>query len=116
MSEALGLLGVAVLTVVGLGAGAYLVAVLDGAIARMVAGEGVEWRRTLATPVRGAALLLLQERTTTERPDAPLWALAPAMLAGLAASALALVPLGPTGAVAEVEAGIVGFGALGALV
>ncbi len=116
MSETLGLLVGVALTIVVVGAGAYLVGVIDAAIAQVVAGEALEWNRTLAAPVRGAAFLLLQERTTTERPDAPLWAIAPALLAGLAATALALVPLGPSGAVAEVEAGIVAFGALGALV
>ncbi len=116
MNEALGLLGGVALTIIVAGAGAYVVGVLDGAIGRVVAGEPVKWSRTLVTPMRGAALLLLQERTTTERPDAPLWALAPALLAGLAAVALALVPLGPSGAVADIEAGIVGFGAVAALV
>lgn len=104
------------LTVLAVPVGAYLVAVLDRVIGRLVAREPAGLGRSLLAPARATALLMLQARTTTERPDAPLWALAPALLAGLAASALALVPVGPHGALAEVEAGIVGFGALGALV
>ncbi len=116
MSALTRLLGAIALTVLAVPVGAYLVAILDRVIGRLVAREPAGLGRSLLAPARTAALLMLQARTTTERPDAPLWALAPALLAGLAASALALVPVGPHGALAEVEAGIVGFGALGALV
>ena len=116
MSVPLGLPAGIALTAGAVAAGPYVVGVLDRAIARLVAGEAVEFGRTLADPVRGAALLLLQQTRTTERPDAPLWVIAPALLAGLAAAILAIVPWGPSGGVADVEAGIVFFGAAGALV
>ncbi|MBA3658147.1 MAG: NADH-quinone oxidoreductase subunit H [Gemmatimonadales bacterium] len=96
--------------------GAYVVEVLDHAIGRVVSGHFEPVGRTLTIPIHRAALLLLQQTTTTERPDAPLWLIAPAFLAGLAAAGLAIVPLGPSGALANVEAGIVWFGAVGALV
>lgn len=116
MSEPIGLpSGIAVVGA-ALAAGAYIVGVLDGVFARALAGEALDLGRALADPIRRIALLLLQQTTTTERPDAPLWLLAPALLAGLAVAALAIVPLGPSGGVASVEAGIVWFGAVGALV
>lgn len=94
--------------------GTYAVAVVERLIERAVAGEPIGWRAGAAAPVRQAALLLTQGRTRTERPDAELWALAPALLGGLAAAGLVAIPLAP-GAV-EVDAGIVLFGAAMALV
>lgn len=103
---------VAVLIVgVTLGAGVYLVAVLDELLGTVVAGAPLRWRAALSAPSRSAALLLLQQRRTTERPDAPGWALAPALLAGLAAVALALVPLAPDLVVADPATGFVVFSA-----
>lgn len=99
-----------------LAAGAYVVAVLDRTIGCMVGGSSEKAGQVLAGPLRHAALLLLQQTTTTERPDAPLRFISPALLAGLAAAAIAIVPLGPSGGVANVESGIVWFGAVGALV
>ena len=95
--------------------GAYAVAVLDRLAARAVAHRPLRVGATLAAPARDAALLLLQQRTSTERPDAAAWALAPALLAALAAAALAAVPLGPT-LVLPIDAGIVYFGAAMAMV
>lgn len=98
-----------------LAAGAYLVAVLDAAAGRLVAGH----RPTLGLlvePARRAALLLVQQRTATERPDAATWALAPAAYAGLAAAAVAVVPLTATFSVADVDAGIVVWGTVESLV
>lgn len=92
-------------------AGVYLVALLDRVTARAVAGRPMSWRDAAAGPVCSAALLLIQQGTTTERADAPGWALAPALLAGLAAVALAVVPLGPELVVADPQTGFVVFSA-----
>ncbi len=91
-------------------AGTYLVAVLDHLFSGRVGGERLGAGALLA-PVRRGALLLLQRRTTTERPDAEAWALAPPLLAGLGAVALTAIPLAPGMAIADVPAGIVLFGA-----
>lgn len=104
--------GIALLAVGAvMGAGTYLVALLDRWIGAAVAQRGGPWVRLAAEPLRGAALLLLQQRTTTERVDAGGWALAPALLAALAAVALALVPLGPGLVVADPATGFVVFSA-----
>lgn len=97
-------------------AGIYASSVLDEVVGRLVAGRGAAVARSLLAPVRRAAQLALQRRTSTERPDAQAWALAPALLAGLAAAGMAVVPLGPRLAVADADAGIVLFGAAMALV
>jgi NADH-quinone oxidoreductase subunit H len=89
--------------------GAYVVAVLDGAIGSAVAGRGLEPGRAVTGPIRRTALLLLQHRAETERPDRQAWALAPALLAGLAALGVAAVPLGPRLAVADTSTGFVVF-------
>ena len=104
------ILGVGVAVTVG----AYVVAVADRAIATVVAGEPVRWS-VLAGPTRSVALGLVQGGTTTERPDGPAWALAPALYLGLAAAALAVVPLSETLVAAPIEGGIVLFGAAQAL-
>lgn len=94
--------------------GTYAVAVLERLIQRAAAGEPLGWRTAVAAPVHQAALLLTQSRTRTERPDAELWALAPALLGGLAAAGMVAVPLAPDAL--DVDAGIVLFGAAMALV
>lgn len=110
-SPAVALIAVAVVFVVGV----YLVAVADGLVARMVAAEGVPLGAALGAalvaPLRQAAWLLSQSRATTERPDAAGWAAAPALLAGLAAFALALVPLAPGLVVADPDTGFVAYSA-----
>lgn len=88
----------------------YLLAVADEMVAARVAGatrSAAAWRR----PLRGAARLLLKSRTVTERPDREAWALAPPLMAGLAAAALAAIPAASGVAVADIPAGIVLFGA-----
>ena len=97
-------------------AGAYAVAVLDGAAARRVAGLPVSLAEALGAPARRAALLAVGRRSTTERPDAQAWALAPALLAAMAAAGVAAVPLADGLAVADVDDGIVLFGAAMAVV
>lgn len=98
-----------------LAAGVYVVAVLDAAAAQVVAG-GRPTPGLLAEPVRRGVLLLVQQRTATERPDAATWALAPAAYAGLAAAGIAVVPLSATFSIADVEAGIVVWGTVESLV
>ena len=104
-----------VLAVVAVGSllalGVYLVAVLDRLIGAVVAGRPVRPRSALADPLRGAVLAFAQRRTTAERVDAPGWALAPALLTGLAGVALALVPLGPDLVAADPATGFVVFSA-----
>ncbi|MFP5342557.1 MAG: complex I subunit 1 family protein [Candidatus Limnocylindria bacterium] len=91
--------------------GVYTLAVADRLVEQVVAGDRVRVAATLAAPARRVALLLSQARTTTERPDGAGWALAPALLAGLAVVALAFVPLGPGLVVADPDTGFVAFSA-----
>lgn len=97
-------------------AGVYLAAWLDLLLGRAVAGRELRPLQALGTPIRTGAALVLKGRTGTERPDAETWALAPALLAALAAVGLAAVPLAPGLLAADVANGIVLFGAAMALV
>lgn len=102
----------AVLVVGGLlTVGSYLVAVLDAGVFGLVAGRPVRAGALLTSPLRRAALLLATSTGGTERPDAQGWALAPALLAGLAAVALGTVPLSPHLSVADPPTGFVVFSA-----
>lgn len=94
-----------------LAAGVYLVAVLDRSMVALIAGQRDSVRGLLLTPVRRAAALLATSPSGTERPDAPGWVIAPALLAGLAAVALATVPQGPDLMVADPATGFVLFSA-----
>ena len=96
--------------------GVYLVAVLDRALGRFVAGVPLRPAAALATPVRSAALLFVQRRRTTERPDAGGWALAPALLAALAAVAISTVPLDAAVVATDPATGFVVFSAAVAFV
>jgi len=96
--------------------GVYLVAVLDRLLGCALAGTPIRWPAVLATPARNAALLLQQQRVTSERFDGPGWALAPALFAGLAAVALALVPLDADAVIADPATGFVVFSAAIAMV
>ncbi len=107
--------GVAVLFGV-LVAGAYLVTVMDRLVADRVAGRPFDLARSFTEPPRTVALLLLQQRTDTERPDSGAWALAPALLLALASVAAAVLPVAPGMAVVDVPDGLVLFGAAVALV
>jgi len=91
--------------------GIYVVAMLDHVVGGRVAARPLLWREIVAGPARSAALLIVQRRMTTERTDTPGWMLAPALFAALAATALALVPLGPDLVVADPETGFVVFSA-----
>lgn len=97
-----------------LGGGVAAAAALDAATAAVVAGRPVV--PALGRTWRWAALRLVQQRTTTERPDAAAWALAPAALLALAAAGAATIPLGRGVAAADVPDGIVAFGAAMAMV
>lgn len=96
--------------------GAYALAVLDAAVARLVAGTSLRIGTVAAAPIRASALLLITRRSSTERPDTQAWVLAPALLAAMAAAAVATVPLARGVAVADVADGIVLFGAAMAVV
>jgi NADH-quinone oxidoreductase subunit H len=100
--------------VLALGAGAA--AVLEHMAGARAAGRRVRVGRALGDPVGRSALLLLTRRAATVRPDAAAWALAPALLVGMAAAATAAVPWGRGEAVADVDEGIVLVGAAFAVV
>jgi NADH-quinone oxidoreductase subunit H len=109
--------GIAVISVASVAAaGVYVAAWVDLVLARVVAGLEVRPLDALIAPLRWGATTALKARTTTERPDAETWALAPALLAALAAAGLAAVPLTPGLLAANVANGIVLFGAAMALV
>lgn len=91
--------------------GTWFVAAVDVGVGRVVAGDGVAVTRDLALPLRVASSWIAQRMSTTERPDLGGWALAPALLAGLAATALVLVPFGPGLVVADPSTGFVVFSA-----
>jgi NADH-quinone oxidoreductase subunit H len=92
-------------------AGVYLIAVMDRSMTTLVGAGRWTVRDAVVGPLRSAVLLMVQRRRTTERPDAPGWALGPALLTGLAAVALAMVPLGPQIAGADPSTGFVVFSA-----
>lgn len=100
----------------GLVLGVYATAVLDIVLGRAVARARIHAGEALSRPARVAALLLVQRPTRTEKPDGPLWLLAPALLGSLAAGALSAIPFGPRAPNAPIDSGIVYFGALMALV
>lgn len=96
--------------------GAYVVAVTDRALGALVSKRPLRLVHAFTGPVRDGALLLLTRRSTTERPDAQAWALAPAIVTAMAAAAVAAVPFSREVAVADVADGIVLIGAAFALV
>jgi NADH-quinone oxidoreductase subunit H len=91
--------------------GAYVVAVLDRIAGTVVARRRLRRARVLAAPLATAGFMMIQRRIRTERPDAQAWALAPALLAGVAAVGLAVVPVGPNTSVADPAAGFVLYSA-----
>lgn len=99
-----------------LAAGVYVTVVLDVAAGRAVARLPLRLTGALLLPFRQAALFLLQRSSTTERPDAPLWAVAPALLAAIASAALVAIPFSSRSSSPGIDSGIVYFGALMALV
>lgn len=93
--------------------GAWFVAVLDRVVVAMVARRPVG--NAVLDPLRRAAARLVQQQNRTEHPDLLSWKLAPALYLGLAAAGLAVVPLAPGAALADLPAGIVLWGAIEAL-
>jgi NADH-quinone oxidoreductase subunit H len=94
-----------------MGAGIYAVALLDRLLLLVISRRPLHGADLLRRPLRTAALLIVQSRAVTERPDHQAWALAPALLAGLALAAMAVVPLGPAFAAADSDVGFVVFAA-----
>lgn len=103
---------VAVLAVV-LASGCWLASVLSRLAWCFVAGRSPVG--VAAAPLRDAVALLLRQRTWTERSDRMNWLLAPALYLMLAAVGLSVVPFGPGLVVADLDAGIVLWGACEAL-
>jgi len=91
--------------------GVYVTAILDRSMYARVAYGNWRLAHALTGPLTTAALLVRQTRRTTERPDAAGWATAPALLMGLAAVALAMVPLAPDTVAADPSTGFVVFSA-----
>jgi NADH-quinone oxidoreductase subunit H len=116
MSVTTAVVGLLVGTGVFVIAGAYAAAVLDHLFARVVARAPLRIAGAFAAPVRESALLFLQERRSTERPDAAAWALAPSLLGGVSATAIALVLWAPLSGRPDIASGIVYFGAAMAMV
>lgn len=96
--------------------GAFVVVVVDRAWGSIAAREPVRMSALVAGPARDGALLVLTRPSTTERPDAQAWVLAPGLVVAMAAAVVAAVPLSPGVAVADVDDGIVLIGAAFALV
>ena len=96
--------------------GPLFIAAVDATVGQIVAGERASIVSAAALPVRRGVGLLAQATTITERPDLGGWALAPALLAGLAVLALTLVPFGPGLVVADPSTGFVVYSAAVAFV
>src|SRR3546814_621636 len=97
-----------------LGVGAWLAAALDRAALKLMAGRPLA-AATIAEPWRQGSLHLVRQRIWTERPDAMNWLLAPALYLILAAVGMSVVPFAPGFVVADLDAGIVLWGACEAL-
>lgn len=93
--------------------GAYAAAVLDRAMALALGGRAPGG--VLAGPLRTAGRWLLQQRITTERPDALNWWYAPAAYLTLAAIGLTVVPLAPGIVATDISSGVVLWGTCEAL-
>ncbi|WP_348767889.1 NADH-quinone oxidoreductase subunit H [uncultured Salinisphaera sp.] len=92
---------------------AWYIAVLDGLWS--AAREGRPPRAPLANPLYRCATMLRQQSNLTEAPDLLNWRLAPALYAGLAGTGVALVPFSGASVLADLEVGIVWWGAVEAL-
>ncbi|MEQ8346223.1 MAG: NADH-quinone oxidoreductase subunit H [Sneathiellaceae bacterium] len=94
--------------------GAWLAAALDRAALALAAGRRPA-AAMLVAPWRQGAIHLLRQRIRTERPDAMNGLLAPACYLLLAAAGMSVVPFAPGLVVADLDAGIVLWGACEAL-
>ena len=99
-----------------LAVGALALAIGDGVAGAVVAGRPIRVLPLLTAPVARAMLAARTGSTTTERPDGAGRAVAPALLAGLAALAMVLLPLGPGVALADPDTGFVVYSAAVAFV
>ena len=113
MSTTVGWWAAPLLVLAVLGAGAYVVAVLDGLVAARVAGRSAAG--SLLGPARWAAATLASQALATERPDVALRRTALVGYAGLAALGVAVVPLWDGVAAADGPVGIVLWGTVEAL-
>lgn len=109
MSTATAIAGILLL----LGAGTWVAAVFDRVAHALIAGEPVG--NVLATPLQHTSSQLFRQASATERPDLLNWKLAPALYLGLAAIGMSVIPLAPGVVVADLDAGIVLWGACEAL-
>lgn len=93
--------------------GAWLAAVFDLIAVALVARKpvGSPW----LAPLRRAAAQLAASPNRTEHPDGLNWALAPVLYLALAFVGVALVPFSTSGALADLPAGIVLWGAVESL-
>lgn len=103
------LLGPVVVLAVLVG-GAVTVAMIDVVISDRLAGRAGGLPMSAARLWRRGALRLVRAQSITERPDLVLWVLAPAAYVGMAALALAVLPLGTNWAAADVRTGIIVVG------
>ncbi len=97
--------------------GGWLAAAMDHAVVDRLAGRppsGV-WLTPLLAPLHAAAADLLRPVVHTEHPDRLNSALAPLLYLTLAAAGVAVVPLSASGAIADLPAGIVWWGAVESL-
>ena len=99
-----------------LAVGALALAIGDGVAGAVVAGRPIRVLPLLTAPVARAMLAVRTGSTTTERPDGAGRAVAPALLAGLAALAMVLLPLAPGVALANPDTGFVVYSAAVAFV
>jgi NADH-quinone oxidoreductase subunit H len=100
--------------ILALSAGIAVTALLDATLRAAVGGRAIG--AALQSTWRSGAVLLVQQRISTERPDTQAWALAPALLLGLAAVMVSVVPLAPGVVLAPLPHSVVLFGAAAALV
>ena len=84
------------------------------AIAERIPSMG--WRHATLVPIGSAARLLSQKTTSTEHPDRLNWLLAPIAYLAVAAAGLSVVPFAQGMAAADLDAGVVWWGACEALV
>ncbi len=96
-------------------AGAWVVRVSAGIVRAAVAGAPVDWASEARRPFAETRWLIGQQAVRTEAPDRASWILAPAAYLGLAAVAMAVIPVASGVVVADVRTGIVVFGAAEAL-
>ncbi|MEO8080683.1 MAG: NADH-quinone oxidoreductase subunit H [Caldimonas sp.] len=93
--------------------GAWLAAVFDRVAAALVARRPI--RSPWLAPLQSAAASLARLPNRTEHPDGLNWALAPALYLALAFVGMALVPFSTSGALVDLPAGIVLWGAVESL-